>query len=114
MMLRFLIDVNLPYYFSLWNGDEFVHQRDIDDEWTDDQIWKYASKNNLIIVSKDADFSHRMIVHTPPPKVIHIRVGNLKMREFFEVLTTHWAQALSLIEDHRLVSIYRDRIEAIG
>jgi predicted nuclease of predicted toxin-antitoxin system len=113
-MLKFLIDVNLPYYFSLWHGEEFVHQRDIDDEWTDDLIWKYAMKNDLIIITKDADFSHRIIFHTPPPKVIHIRFGNLKMRQFFDVMTTHWPQALSLIEDHKLVSIYLDRVEAIG
>src|ERR1017187_9479776 len=113
MTLRFLIDVNLPYYFSLWHGEGFVHQRDIDDEWTDDEIWKYAMKNDLIIVTKDADFSHRIIFHTPPPKVIHIRVGNLKMRQFFDVLTKQWPQALSLIEDHKLVSIYLDRVEAI-
>lgn len=24
---RFLIDVNLPYYFSIWNSPEFLHLR---------------------------------------------------------------------------------------
>jgi predicted nuclease of predicted toxin-antitoxin system len=112
-MPRFLIDVNLPYYFSLWNGESFVHQLDLGDEWTDDEIWKYAKLHDLIIVTKDADFSHRAILHVPPPKVIHIRFGNLKMNQFFETMTARWHQALALIEDHKLVSIYLDRVEAI-
>ena len=73
-MKRFLIDVNLPYYFSLWNNEEFIHQKDIDDEWTDEKIWNYARQNNLTIITKDSDFSHRIILNSPPPKVIHIRL----------------------------------------
>jgi predicted nuclease of predicted toxin-antitoxin system len=113
-MPRFLIDVNLPYYFSLWHGESFVHQHDLGDEWTDEQIWEYAKQHDLVIITKDSDFSHRVIFHTPPPKVIHIRFGNVKMKQFFGLLTTHWPQALSLIENHKLVSIYFDRVEAIG
>lgn len=113
-MPRFLIDVNLPYYFSLWKGEEYIHQRDIDDEWTDDEIWDYALKHDLIIVSKDADFSHRIISHEPPPKVIHIRFGNLRMKEFYQLMASLWPDAEILIRDHKLVNIYADRIEAIG
>lgn len=55
-MSRFLVDVNLPYYFSLWNNDDYIHQMDIDDTWTDKQIWEYAREENLIIIKKDTDF----------------------------------------------------------
>lgn len=112
-MARFLIDENLPYYFSLWNGDEFIHLLDVGIGWTDNQIWEYALSNDLIIITKDADFFDRVILKGPPPKVIHIRFGNLKMRQFFEVISNHWEDTLTLLESNRVVSIYRDRIEAI-
>lgn len=112
-MPRYLIDVNLPYYFSLWKGGEFIHQKDLGDEWTDDEIWEYARDNDLVIISKDADFSHRVIANDPPPKVIHIRFGNVRMNEFHRVLQSLWPDAQLLIEDHRLVNIYHDRVEAI-
>ena len=112
-MPRFLIDVNLPYHFSLWKGDEYIHQTDIDDEWTDTQIWDYARENELTIISKDSDFSNRVIFHLPPPKVIHIRLGNLKMREFFASINAVWADVLDLNKEHKLVTVFRDRIEAI-
>ena len=113
-MPRFLIDVNLPYYFSLWHGEAFIHQRDIDDEWSDSEIWNYAKAHNLIIVTKDSDFSHRIILYTPPPKIIHIRFGNMRMNQFHETLKKHWPEVLRLIETNKLVSIYIDRVEAIN
>ena len=112
-MAKYLIDVNLPYRFSLWKSDEYVHQIDIDDQWTDGQIWNYAKETDLTIVTKDADFSNRIIFHKPPPKVIHIRFGNMKMREFFSRMNAVWEDAIRLSESHKLVNVFKDRIEAI-
>jgi predicted nuclease of predicted toxin-antitoxin system len=78
----YLIDVNLPYYFSLWRGDEYLHQRDLGDAWKDREVWEYARRQNLTIVTKDADFSDRALLAEPPPRVIHLRIGNLEMRGF--------------------------------
>ena len=49
----------------------------------------------------------------PPPKVIHIRTGNLKMQEFFVFINGIWLEVCSLSERHKLVNVFRDRIEAI-
>ena len=112
-MAKFLIDVNLPYYFSLWNTNEYIHQRDIDDEWKDGQIWQYAKLHDLTIISKDSDFSNRILLQEPPPKIIHIRFGNMKMKEFFGTINKVWHEVILLNETHKLVNVFRDRIEAI-
>jgi len=52
-MAKFLIDVNLPYYFSIWNNSDCYHMLDIGETWTDEKIWKYAKKHQFIIVTKD-------------------------------------------------------------
>ena len=70
-MAKYLIDVNLPYYFSLWNTSEYLHQKDIDDMWLDEQIWEYAKENDLTIISKDSDFANRILLKNPPPKDHH-------------------------------------------
>jgi len=46
-MLRYLIDANLPYRFSLWHGDAFLHVFDLGDDMPDSAIWEYARDNNL-------------------------------------------------------------------
>ena len=43
-MARYLIDVNLPYYFSVWRGEEYLHVRDLGDTWTDRKVWDYAKE----------------------------------------------------------------------
>ena len=37
-MPKYLIDANLPYYFSLWNNSNFIHVKDLDDSWSDEII----------------------------------------------------------------------------
>jgi predicted nuclease of predicted toxin-antitoxin system len=113
-MPRFLIDENLPYYFELWNSDKFVHVHDLTGMKTDAQIWEYSRINDLTIVSKDSDFSNRIISKTPPPKVIHIRCGNIRIQELHRVLTSMWPQIESEILNHKLVNVYLDRIESIS
>ncbi|HCZ35046.1 MAG TPA: hypothetical protein DHV26_03880 [Cytophagales bacterium] len=113
-MPRFLVDVNLPYYFSLWNNPDYIHQFDIDDTWKDSMIWNYARENNLTIISKDSDFSNRVLLLNPPPKVIHIRFGNLKMKDFFNRMTQVWPEVIRLNENYKLVNVFIDRIEAIN
>jgi predicted nuclease of predicted toxin-antitoxin system len=113
-MALFLIDENLPYYFSIWKGERFVHVFDLKHLKTDQEIWEYAETNNLIIVTKDSDFSNRIIYKTSPPKVIHLRVGNMKIQKFHEILTRLWPDIENEIINHKLVNVYADRIESIG
>jgi len=112
-MASFLIDANLPYYFSLWNTSDFIHQKDINDEWTDEQIWVFAKENNLTIISKDSDFSNKIMLSTPPPRVIHIRFGNMKMKPFFDTINKVWNEVVEMNKEHKLVNVFTDRIEGI-
>ncbi|NJM12461.1 MAG: DUF5615 family PIN-like protein [Synechococcaceae cyanobacterium SM1_2_3] len=113
-MAHFLIDANLPYHFSLWRGDNYLHVFDLNDEWPDSQIWNYAKEHDLIIVTKDADFSDRIILSEPPPRVIHIRIGNMKIRDLHIFLHRIWPNICNLIATHKLIRIYPDYIEYIG
>lgn len=112
-MPKYIVDVNLPYYFNLWNNENFVQVRDINDEWSDNQIWEYAKENNLIIITKDSDFSNKIILKQPPPRVIHLRFGNLKMNAFHEFLLAKWNEIDKLITKYKLVNVYLDRLEGI-
>lgn len=112
-MARFLIDVNLPYYFSVWRGPDFVHVRDIDDTWPDKQVWDYAKQENLTIVTKDTDFSDRALLNTPAPRVIHIRCGNLRMREFHQAIAGRWDAICVLSSRCKLVQVFENRIEGV-
>jgi predicted nuclease of predicted toxin-antitoxin system len=69
-MAKYLIDVNLPYYFGLWNNSNYIHVKDIDDSLSDHEIWKYAKDNSLIIGTKDADFSLKALSGEKLPNLV--------------------------------------------
>lgn len=112
-MYKYLIDVNLPRYFSLWAGDEYIHVVNINDEMKDSEIWQFAKERNLTIVSKDADFSELALINEPPPRVIHIKFGNMKLRDFHQILTKIWPEVCALSDSYKLISVYPDKIEGV-
>lgn len=113
-MTRFLIDANLPYRFKVWHGVNYLHVFDLDDRWTDDEIWRYAREHEMTIVSKDADFSDRIVITNPPPRVIHLRIGNLTLLELHEFLARSWDRVCELSASHKLLRVYIDRIECVA
>lgn len=112
-MKRFLIDVNLPFRVPVWQGEEFLFVADIDEEWSDSEIWNYARTNDCTIVTKDADFSNRIILSQPPPRIIHLRIGNMRLRNFINFIEDNWQSINAASADHKLVNVYADRIESI-
>lgn len=112
-MAEFLIDANLPARVPIWNNSNFIHVRQINDEWPDEEIWKYARENSLTIITKDSDFTDKFYLKGPPPKVVHIRTGNLSFPDFKAFISRTWPDILKMLERSNLVNVYIDRIEAI-
>lgn len=109
----FLIDENLPFDISVWKTPDFVHSKDLGKSCNDGFLWNYAKENNLIILTKDSDFSNRIIVSQPPPKVVHYRIGNMRSAALAEFIAKTWPQVLTLLETNKLVNVYFDSLEAI-
>ncbi len=112
-MPKFLIDANLPYYFSLWRNNDYIHLSDINDSWSDGEVWNYAKENDLTIVTKDSDFSIRILLKEPPPKIIHIKFSNMKMKDFHKNISVIWKDVCKLSKSYKLVNVFNDRIEGI-
>lgn len=112
-MTKYLIDANLPSKIKVWQTDEFQFVNAINDEWSDEEIWEYAGTHQLTIVTKDADFSHRIIVSSPPPKIIHLKIGNMKLKDFASFINNFWSDIEKVSRTHKLVNVFDDRIEAV-
>ena len=112
-MPRYLVDANLPRWFSQWNSADYVHQHDLDPSRHDTLIWDYARDEGLTIITKDSDFSSRILLGGPPPKVIHVRLGNMDMRTFHAAIAKCWTEVLAMNETHKLVIVHAERIEGV-
>ena len=61
-MKGFLFDENLPQRIQFSPSFPVVSIADVGSSPTDSQVWEFARKRELVIVSKDADFSDRIII----------------------------------------------------
>jgi len=53
------------------------------------------------------------LLHKPPPKVIHIKFGDMKIREMHQTLSKIWGDICALNEEYKLFNVYKDHIEGI-
>jgi predicted nuclease of predicted toxin-antitoxin system len=113
-MKGFFFDENLPARLSFQPGLPVVSSAVLGSSPTDTQVWDHARREEPVIVTKDADFSGRIILHTPPPWVVHLRFGNLRRREFHALLARVWPQVETLLKTHKLVNVHADRVEGVS
>lgn len=76
-------------------------------------MWERTRESALVIVTQAADFTERMLAQEPPPWVVHVRTGNLRVADFRALLGNVWPRVWDLLTEHKLVVIHRDRLEAV-
>ncbi|SDG95867.1 Predicted nuclease, contains PIN domain, potential toxin-antitoxin system component [Dyadobacter soli] len=108
---RYLIDVNLPKFFSFFNSPEFEFVIDINAKWPDRDIWDYAREHDLVIVTKDSDFYHRCLLDKEPVKVIHLKLGNLLLKDLHDFFLANWELITIHLTDARMIIATADGIE---
>lgn len=77
-MTGFLFDENLPAVSGLSSKFSVTHVTSLAARMSDTEVWEHAERDDLVIVTKDADFSQRVILASPPPRVVHLRIGNMR------------------------------------
>ena len=65
-----LFDENLPANLRFTSAFPVIHVSVLGESPSDTQIWQYAKQNDLATVTKDADFSDRLMVEASPPKSV--------------------------------------------
>jgi predicted nuclease of predicted toxin-antitoxin system len=111
--MKFLVDVNLPKYFSYFESSQFIHVVDIDDEMTDSSVWDYALSNNLIILTKDTDFYHRSVASKIKPKVVYFQLGNMTIKTMHDYFERNWLLILNTIRENYLIIVTAEEIEVV-
>lgn len=98
--MRFLIDAQLPPALATWlraKGHEAATVREISlRDASDSIIWKRATDEGRIIVTKDEDFASMAAAEENGPKVLWVRTGNLVNR----LLLARFERAWDEIEAH--------------
>ena len=113
-MKGIILDENIPSRLTFVPSLPVVHVTEIGTAVSDSFIWDYARNRSLVIVTKDADFSNRMVITSPPPWVVHLRFGNMRKRDFHEHLAFMWPRIEALLPAHKLIKVYLNRVEGMA
>ena len=83
--MRLLVDENLsPKIVRLLDGrfPGTVHVASVGLAGSGDEaIWRYARDNGFVVLSKDSDFNQRALLRGGPPKVVWLRVAEMRTNE---------------------------------
>lgn len=78
---------------------ESMHVQSVGLDRADDTaVWDFARLQNIVIVTKDADFQERSLIAGAPPKVVWIRRGNCSTSDIEAILRRHSDEALQLMQ----------------
>lgn len=106
--MTLLFDQNISYRITKKLQEHFSGCKHISDcglqNCEDTEIWKYARKSNLAIVTFDSDFYDISLLYGYPPKIIWIRTGNLTTHEIATLLIKNSA----IISDFLNKDEYKD------
>ncbi len=85
---------------------ESVHVQSVGLDRADDMaVWDFARLQNLVIVTKDADFQERSLIAGAPPKVVWIRRGNCSTSDIEAILRRHSDEALQLMQGDEIALV---------
>ena len=110
--MKLLIDGNLPP--SIARGCcESVHSCSLGTRLSDSELWSVARQQNFVVLTKDADFFDRMVIEGPPPKVIWLRIGNMRRAQLEDFFRFCWPSVATYVEEYDLIEVFAGRIEGL-
>jgi len=111
--MTLLVDENLPSTITR-DCCLSIHALELGHRITDDELWEKAKENGWTILTKDTDFFDRLVAHGPPPKVIWLRIGNMRRLKLEDFFRSCWPVIAELLPANDLIEIFPDQIEALS
>jgi predicted nuclease of predicted toxin-antitoxin system len=101
--VRFLIDENLSPKLaavlqSAYPGSTHVEALGLRGH-LDFEVWTAAREGGFAILTKDDDFAGMTVLFGPPPKVVHLRAGNIDTSAVAALVLEHATQIAAFEQD---------------
>ena len=69
------------------------------DNSPDQEIWDFAKRKAFAVVTKDRDFLTLLEKNGPPPKVLHLSLGNVRVSAIEKTLLENEQQIKQFLQD---------------
>jgi predicted nuclease of predicted toxin-antitoxin system len=111
----FIIDAHLPRVICTYfknQGHQAIHTLELPEKnLTDDtEIAQIAFEKGAIVISKDSDFYHSFLLHRKPPKLVLVKVGNMRLPELRNLFEQEALKIAELMKVHSLIEVHQNQI----
>jgi predicted nuclease of predicted toxin-antitoxin system len=108
--VKFIVDAQLPPALSRWltaAGHDAKHVYDLQQlSMPDLWIWQYAVDTHAVILTKDEDFSERLLREKKGPIIVWLRIGNCSRRALLQWFNPLFPDILDQInQGHNLIEV---------
>lgn len=96
-----------------WKGDDAIHTIHFPygHLLQDADIARIAIDEKRIIMTKDSDFPDSFFLKGPPPRIVYLRLGNIRNRELTAFLKIRWSLFEDLFsQDAGMVVVSREQL----
>jgi predicted nuclease of predicted toxin-antitoxin system len=104
-----LFDQNISFRIKKFLERSFPNCKHVSDfgliNKTDKEIWDFAKKNSLTIVSFDADFYDFSIIWNHPPKIIWVRSQIQTTKNLYELLNKYEDSVKDFLKDQSMACL---------
>ena len=113
--MRFIVDAQLPRRLARWlnaRGHDVLHTLDLPEQnrTRDADITALASREDRIVVTKDADFVNSHVLQNRPPKLLLIATGNLRNDDLERLLERNMPTIELALSHGNFVELSRDHL----
>jgi predicted nuclease of predicted toxin-antitoxin system len=113
--MRLIVDAQLPRRLARWlqaRGHDVLHTLDLPDgnRTPDQAITDLASREERIVVTKDADFVSSHLLSGRPPRLWLIATGNMGNADLLRLLERNIEAVEAALGSHRFVELTRDAL----
>jgi predicted nuclease of predicted toxin-antitoxin system len=116
--MKFLLDAHLPS--SLCGviraaGHEADHVSGLPggNRTPDRVINRMAAQESYVVVSKDSDFYYSHVVQGAPPKLVLVRVGNMRARDLKGLIERNLPEIVAALSMHTLIEIDHSTVRIV-
>jgi len=114
----FIIDAHLPYIIVQQIealGYEAIHTCDLEmgNKTPDELINELAVKRKATVVNKYADFYNTFLLHRKPPKLVMVKVGNMRLKDLRVLFEVSLPKIINALSGYDLIELHKDKIIGI-
>jgi len=89
------------------------HATSLGKQPSDGFLWKHCREHDWVILTRDTDFFDRLMLEGPPPKIVWVRLGNIRKSDLESLLMRRWPTITKLLQNADLVEVHSKALESL-